>query len=127
MRCSSARSAVRVSAALLKDVKPAKTLWSHPGNLVFSSLGVVVDLGSRQAISWIQVSLSQNDGYLLELRRDGKVVWATSVDRKRRRTAAVLKNHRFDLPKPLESGAFELQIRPRKADAPCSIGHVELG
>ena len=127
LRCSSARSPLRLSAAALETKTPSKTLWSHPANVVFASSGAVVDLGARPAISWFEVSLSLNDGYLLELRRDGHVVWTTSVERKRSKNAPLLKNHRFDLPKPLEAGAFELVVRPRRADAPCSIGHVELG
>jgi hypothetical protein len=102
-------------------------VWSHPGNVIFTGQGAIVDLGARSAISWFEVSLSHNDGYLLELRQGGKVVWTTSVGRKRSKKVPLLKNHRFDLPKPLEGGTFELVIRPRKGNAPCSIGHVELG
>jgi arabinofuranosyltransferase len=127
LHCSSARSPLRLSATALEEKAPPKTLWSHPGNVVFASQGAIVDLGSRPALSWFEVSLSLNDGYLLELRRDGLVVWTTSVERKRSKTVPRLKDHRFDLPKPLEGGTFELVVRPRKGDAPCSIGHVQLG
>jgi arabinofuranosyltransferase len=127
LRCSSARSPLRLSATALKEKKPARTVWSHPSNVVFTSQGAIVDLGARPALSWFEVSLSQNDGYLLELRQGKNVVWTTSVERKRSKNAPLLRNHRFDLPKPLEGATFELVIRPRKGDAPCSIGHVELG
>jgi arabinofuranosyltransferase len=127
LRCSSARSPLRLSAAALEKKTPPKTLWSHPENVVFASPGAIVDLGARPAISWFEVSLSLNDGYLLELRQGGSVVFSTSVERKRSKNAPLLRNHRFDLPKPLEGGTFELVIRPRKGDAPCSIGHLELG
>jgi hypothetical protein len=127
LRCSPARSPLRLSAARLEEKKPPKTVWSHPGNVVFTTRGASVDLGARPAISWLELSLSQNDGYLVELRRGGRTVWSTSVDRKRRKGVPRLRNHRFDLPKPLDGGNFELVVRPRKGDAPCSIGHVELG
>jgi hypothetical protein len=124
LRCVRAGAPLRVPAASLAAEKTNKVSWAHPSNVAFGKSGVVVELGSRDPIERLDVSLSQNDAYQLELRRDGHVAWLTNIEKKRKPKGTVLAVHRFQLPKPVEAGNFELQITPRRGDVPNSVGHV---
>ena len=124
--CARAGTPPRISIGRLANEEPSSPNWAHPKNFLFASDGVVVEMGSRPAVAHVEVSLSRNDAYLLELRRDGHVVWYTNVERERGGRRHALDLHVFELPKPIDGGRFEVFVKPRKGDAPSSIGHLAL-
>jgi hypothetical protein len=125
-RCLMKGQPLRLPVALLGREMPKGVHWTHPTSFLFGSPGVVIDLGARAAVAGIELSLTDNDTFVLELRRDGKVVWTTIVDRDRRGQRSPLLNNRFDLPKPVEGGSFELAIKPRRGSTPSAIAHVAI-
>jgi arabinofuranosyltransferase len=124
--CTRTGTPLRVAAGRLASEMPPRAHWAHPKNFMFASDGVVIEMGSRPSVAHVEVSLSRNDAYLLELRRDGHVVWHTNVERERSGRSHPLVLHGFDLPKPIDGGRFELFVKPRKGTAPSSIGHLTL-
>jgi hypothetical protein len=125
-KCVKRGQPLHLPMALLGSVMPKGVHWAHPTSFLFGSAGVVIDLGARAGIAGIELSLTENDSFVLELRRDGKVVWTTIVDRVRRGEGSPLLNNRFDLAKPMEGGSFELSVKPRRGNTPSSIGHVAI-
>jgi hypothetical protein len=127
-KCPKRHQPLRLPAALLGREMPASVNWAHPTNFLFGSSGVVIDLGTRAGVAGIELSLTHNDAYELELRRNGEVVWTTLVDRDRDRRSdeSPLLNNRFDLKTPIAGGAFELVVKPRRGTTPSSIGHVAI-
>jgi hypothetical protein len=116
---------LRVPAALLAREMPTGVHWAHPTHFLFGSSGAVVELGKREKLAGISLSLTRHDPVTLELRRDGKVVWTTTVDRDRGE-GSLLLNNRFDLPNPFEGGSYELVMTPRRGSTPSSIGHLVI-
>jgi hypothetical protein len=73
----------------------------------------------------VDVSLSDNESYLLELRDGRRAVWTMRVDGKKKAKRPTVEDHRFDLPKRLEAGSYELSIQPMKGDV-ATLGHAAL-
>jgi hypothetical protein len=122
--CPPSGSPARLPVEQLSNRMLGNSYWAHPKNFMFGRNGAVVELGSRASLSGLELSLSRNDAYLVELRRNGELVWSTNV--KREGGGRRLANLRFDLPKPVEGGTFELFVQPRKGDEPCSLGHLAI-
>ncbi len=122
--CSSPGEPLRVPGARLEREMPENSGWNHPSHVLFATAGVVIELGRHEAVRRVELSLTRNDDYTLELRRDGEVVWTKLTEPNRRR--GTLQNNVFDLPKPIEGGSFELVVKPRRGDATCGIGHVAV-
>jgi arabinofuranosyltransferase len=114
-----------VAAALVAQPKSSRNLWTHPSHLSFAGEGLVVEVDERSAIGGVEVSLSDNEAYRLELRQGRHVVWAMSVEARRNAKRPALVTHRYTLPKRLEGGAgYDLFIKPRKSAAPSTLGHA---
>jgi hypothetical protein len=123
--CQRPGEPLRVSAAALAREIPKGAAWTHPNHALFGAAGVVVELGPREAVRRIELSVSGNDGYTIELWRNGEVVWTKITERTRGRSNR-LDDAVFELPKPVESGSFELVVKPRRGDASCGIARVVL-
>jgi hypothetical protein len=114
-----------VPAALVAQPKSSRNLWTHPSNLSFAGEGLVVEVDERPAIGGVELSLSDNEAYRLELREGRSVVWSMGVEARRNAKRPAVVTHRYELPKRLEGGArYELFIKPRKGAAPSTLGHA---
>jgi hypothetical protein len=116
---------LRVPEALLLRELPEGARWTHPSHVVFGAAGLVIELGQRPSVRRIELSLTRNDGYTLELRRDGEVVWTKLLERDRK-PSNPLQNGVFELPTPVPGGNFELHVKPRRGEPRCGIGHVAV-
>jgi hypothetical protein len=85
----------------------------------------VVELGRREAVRRIELGITRNDGYTIELKRDGEVVWTKVTERGRAR-GNPLQSNAFELPKPVEGGSFELVVKPRRGDGRYGIARVAV-
>ncbi|HEX6766847.1 MAG TPA: hypothetical protein VF103_15235, partial [Polyangiaceae bacterium] len=127
LRCLSSGTPLRVSAAWLAGPTPRKVPTSHPSNVTFGGAGLLIDLGERPDPKSLELSLSVNTPYLVELRREGRAVWPATIDQKRRSRSRDLGHFHLDIGKlPEGSGPFELYIRPQRPDVSGSIGSLRL-
>lgn len=117
---------LRVPAALLAREMPTGVHWAHPTHFLFGSSGAVIELGTREKIAGIELSITRHDPVTLELLHDGKAVWTTTVDRDRHGEGSLILNNRFDFQKPFDSGSYELVLKPRRGNTPSSIGHLVI-
>ena len=123
-RCVPSARPLRVQAASVAAPKSEKQLWSHPSHVTFARGGLVVEFGEVAAVGGVEVSLSPNDAYALELRQDGKVVWSTFIERKRKTRKFAVVTQRLELPKRLGAGRYELGVRPAKGESSSTLGHA---
>jgi hypothetical protein len=127
LRCPPRSRPLTVPAALVAQSKNSKNLWNHPAHVSFGREGLIVAGGERSSVSGVELSLSHNDAYVLELRRGRRPLWTTTVDGKRGAKRPALVAHRFELPTRIdESGNYELVIKPRRGDEPVTLGHARL-
>ncbi|HVR21323.1 MAG TPA: hypothetical protein VMS65_16535 [Polyangiaceae bacterium] len=125
LRCVPRGRPLSVPAALVTQPKSSRNLWTHPSNLSFAGDGLVVEVDERPAIGGVEVSLSDNEAYRLELRAGRRVVWAMTVEARRNAKRPALVTHRYELPTRLEGGErYQLFIKPRKGAAPSALGHA---
>jgi hypothetical protein len=115
---------LRIPEARLLREQLERAHWTHPSHVLFRGAGLVIEIGPRGEIRRIELSLTANEGYSIELRRGGEVVWTKLVESRGRGHS--LLNNVFDLPKPVEGGRLELVIKPQRSDSLCGIGHVSL-
>jgi hypothetical protein len=125
LRCLPAGRPLVVPLALVSEPKNRKNLASHPDHLSFTAEGLVLAADPVPAVNGVELTLSRGGGYLVELRRDGALLWQTNIEKRndKRRT---LETHRFALPQRLEgSGRYELSVKPLRP-GPAALGHALL-
>ncbi|HEX6272179.1 MAG TPA: hypothetical protein VFZ53_04045 [Polyangiaceae bacterium] len=127
LRCAPRGRPLTVPAALVAQPKSSKNLWNHPAHVSFARDGLIIAAGELPSVGGVELSLSHNDAYVVELRRGGLPVWTATVEAKRGAKRPGLLSHRLELPKRLdESGNYEVFIKPRRGDEPLSLGHARL-
>jgi hypothetical protein len=125
-RCVPPGRPLRIPAASVAETKNDNQLWSHPSHVAFARGGLAIDFGTVESVGGVELSLSPNDAYFLELRRDGGIAWSMRIDRKRKGRKFAVVAHRFELPKRLDAGSYELSVRPGKGDSSSTLGHAVL-
>jgi hypothetical protein len=122
--CARPAEPLRVRGADLEREMAEGATWTHPGHALFAAAGVVVELGRRESVRRVELSLIHNDGYTIELWRNGEVFWMKITERSRARGNR-LQNNALELPQAAPAGTFELVIKPQRGD-PHGLGHVAL-
>jgi len=93
--------------------------WNAPGNTVFAR-ELLVDLGSKRAISGIDISLDNNDTYRIETGSGGKFLPLHTIVPV---AGHGLARHRVELPAPT-APASHLRIVALSGDGMYALGHL---
>jgi hypothetical protein len=127
LRCPPRGRPLIVPAALVAQTKSSKNLWNHPAHVSFTREGLIVAAGELASVGGVELGLSHNDAYAIELRRGRRTVWTGVVEGKRGAKRPALVSHRLELPQRLdESGSYDVFIKPRRGDEPVTLGHARL-
>ena len=111
----------RVSLAALGSPPPEGAEWE--AGITMSRHGVEVELGARRSAAALELSLDGNDGYAVELLREGRQVWRDTLTPR----GAGLTRCRLDLPEGIGEAGFDaVRVIPLEGDRRYGLGALRL-
>jgi arabinofuranosyltransferase len=113
----------RVPAQAIAQPRVRGTLWDDPGNTRIPDGGVAVELGATTAGRWLELGLSANDTYHVELRHAGVPQRRFRLDPLPGAPRDIETRH---LAIPPETPFDEVRIMGRRGDYRYSLGHVRV-
>ncbi|MBI5604259.1 MAG: hypothetical protein HY879_12985 [Deltaproteobacteria bacterium] len=107
--------------------KRAGTPWNQAGNIMISHRGLLVDLERPYEAEGLEISLDNNDDYLLIFFQEGKELARQMVPAPPVRKGG-LAIHRISVPPEafISGGVDRIKIVPLKGDGKFSIGHLRF-
>jgi hypothetical protein len=124
-RCSPGKGMLHASFDDLERVGRENADWHAPQNLLFGWPGLSVAFPELVHPVSIELSVDNNDAYLVKGQRAGQVVWQTEL--KPRENGGGMAVHRLSVPDAIRQAGLEsLEIRPTVGDGRFSLGHLRL-
>jgi arabinofuranosyltransferase len=124
-RCVPGNATLRASPGDLETVGHENADWRAPQNLIFGWEGVAVAFPEPKHPKSLELSVDNNDSYLVKGLRSGQVVWQGEISP--RQNGGGMAVHRFELPEDLpQSGIDSLEVRATTGDGRFSLGHLRL-
>jgi hypothetical protein len=116
---------VSVALADLAVPKRENTDWLAPANVVFDHRGVQVSLPEPRRPVWLELSVDNNDEYLLQLGSPSTSLEPIVLEP--RRNGGGLTIHRVRVPgQAIRAGVGSIALLPKRGDGSYSIGHLIL-
>jgi hypothetical protein len=125
-RCQEPQNvALRASSADLSPTGRENADWRAPRNVVFGWPGIVIALPGLAHPKGIELSVDNNDTYVVNGQRSGKVIWQTEI--LPRQNGGGMAVHRLEVPNAVRlSGLDSLELRATAGDGRFSLGHLRL-
>jgi arabinofuranosyltransferase len=111
------------SLADLSEPKAEGADWNLPANAVLTLRGLLVPLPGETRGGKIELSVSRNDRYIVELDLGGRSVYDSQIDQ-RMQSDSSLTTHTIQVPGHVTFDA--VRVRPSKGDARYAVGHLRL-
>jgi hypothetical protein len=124
-RCHPGKAMLLASFDDLERVGRENADWRAPQNLLFGWPGLSVAFPELVHPVSIELSVDNNDAYLVKGQRSGQVVWQTELTP--RQNGGGMAVHRLSVPDAIRQAGLEsLEIRPTVGDGRFSLGHLRL-
>lgn len=124
-RCDADKGMLHATLDDFERTGRENTDWRAPQNLVFGWPGISVALPELMHPASIELSVDNNDSYVVKGQRAGQVVWQVQISP--RRNGGGMAVHRLPVPDAIRQGGFErLEIRATAGDGRFSLGHLRL-
>lgn len=123
-RCLPPRQPMRIEESQLRAAVLEGSFWASPGHVVMGKHGVSIVLEKIRYPEVVEISLDDNDRYLVSLLRGDEQVALFPVDGQARGGMAI---HRLSMPSNVRgAGIDRLRVVPDRGDGAYSLGHLRL-
>lgn len=123
----SVKQPIRANIDQLATIRNPKARWNMPGNIIMQDQGVRVILSSVRHAAWVDLSLDNNDYYLIGFIRDGQVVATAKRGPSQRRNIHDLDRYQIAVPEEAQQSGFDaVAIAPVAGDDHYALGHLTL-